>query len=727
MNETSTTIVWKEKRIMAPLAKQESITESISENCFAEDERSLTGSVSSSVSSLLPNDEPLKKGIDMTNLRVEPGAGDLGSSHLSPLNRAKNRFKIFMGAGKKQGKKEGGDESDDSPSEDGPSSPSIKEESCESLSKAAPSNKKGKENRLSVDDVPEGDKKKHRRKNSKIRKKKKNEESSRTSQDLEKDDNAIFVENFNELSGLEHFLSSKMSELSQDIRREAVADKVYKAAVKEFHEFVITAKASQDNTVQYRHRDIMVKFNTILKACAVEHNWTEDSLVSTCQNAFRAYLHEFNKNKKVYMKSDSSKEKKTKKKGNRQTEDKNYVEHNDHQYLLVQFGIPQHCESCNHLMWMVEKVYVCRNCQYTIHRKCCVRSFVRCKKPNGKSGKKVQKIFRIPLEDLTDTHMRVPAVIERLFCAIEVDGLYTVGVYRKPGHAAKIKQLSQAIDTNYEKVDFTDYPINVLTSVTKKFFREMPEPLMLFDLYDDYIRAGECADKKERIQLLYSVIEKLPETNNHLLTRLIFHLAKIAQHEDHNRMSASSLAIVFAPGIMRCNRTLPAQQSLEHVPKLNLCLESIIEEQLNKLKHSLADIKTLDTATASATDRLKTVRASIRNVSAQGEEVTDGLSLFRDKAIQERNENCEAFAEELMLKQQIMSMQQEKELLTIDMPSMDMRHSSSEEDMLSTDDLENTGRDLGSRGCRGNSGDKDNEERSITMDQPDICNLEAEV
>ena len=53
--------------------------------------------MSSSVSSLLPGEEAPKARIDLTNLKVEPGSGDLGASHLSPLNRAKNRFKIFMG------------------------------------------------------------------------------------------------------------------------------------------------------------------------------------------------------------------------------------------------------------------------------------------------------------------------------------------------------------------------------------------------------------------------------------------------------------------------------------------------------------------------------------------------------------------------------------------------------------------------------------------------------
>ena len=39
-------------------------------------------------------------------------------------------------------------------------------------------------------------------------------------------------------------------------------------------------------------------------------------------------------------------------------------------------------------------------------------------------------------------------------------------------------------------IDFSDYHVHVLTSVMKTFFRELPEPLLTFDLYDDFIRAS---------------------------------------------------------------------------------------------------------------------------------------------------------------------------------------------------------------------------------------------
>ncbi len=65
--------------------------------------------------------------------------------------------------------------------------------------------------------------------------------------------------------------------------------------------------------------------------------------------------------------------------------------------------------------------------------------------------------------------------------------------------------------------------------------------------------------------------------------------------------------------------------------------------------------------------------------------------------------------EEKMLSDQIRSLQEEKELLTIQMPALECRHSSSEEDILSTDDIESAPGDLE---------DTTYEEYAITFDFP---------
>lgn len=69
-----------------------------------------------------------------------------------------------------------------------------------------------------------------------------------------------------------------------------------------------------------------------------------------------------------------------------------------------------------------------------------------------------------------------------------------------------------------EGVDLDLYPIHVLTATLKAFFRDMPEPLMTFELYDSYL----LATSKCTVQCVShsSNVCKSSETMN-----LLFHCA----------------------------------------------------------------------------------------------------------------------------------------------------------------------------------------------------------
>lgn len=92
-----------------------------------------------------------------------------------------------------------------------------------------------------------------------------------------------------------------------------------------------------------------------------------------------------------------------------------------------------------------------------------------------------------------------------------------------------------------------------------------------------------------------------------MITFLFF---RVALHENVNRMNASSLAIVFAPCVLRTNKLVPAQESLRDIEQQTLCISSIISNQMDKIKSTLADIDTLDTAHHTATHRLSSLRIS---------------------------------------------------------------------------------------------------------------------
>lgn len=52
----------------------------------------------------------------------------------------------------------------------------------------------------------------------------------------------------------------------------------------------------------------------------------------------------------------------------------------------------------------------------------------------------------------------------------------------------------------------------------------MPEPLLTFDCYDDFIRAASLSE--DRVSTLFNILKKLPKVNYDLMERLVFHLAR---------------------------------------------------------------------------------------------------------------------------------------------------------------------------------------------------------
>lgn len=93
--------------------------------------------------------------------------------------------------------------------------------------------------------------------------------------------------------------------------------------------------------------------------------------------------------------------------------------------------------------------------------------------------------------------------------------------------SSKVKELKAKIEEgHHELVNFENYQVHVLTSVLKCFFREMPEPLLTFDCYEDFLRAANLTEPHDRVSTLFAILKKLPKPNFDLMERLIFHLAR---------------------------------------------------------------------------------------------------------------------------------------------------------------------------------------------------------
>lgn len=340
----------------------------------------------------------------------------------------------------------------------------------------------------------------------------------------------------------------------------------------------------------------------------------------------------------------------------------------------MQFGMPTFCEHCNDLLWIMEKGHVCQICKYTCHRKCINKGSTPCKGVQ-ESTQQISgtKVFCVPLKSLVHEDEKVPRFMDNLITLIETHGLFTEGIYRKPGSVQKVKMLKLALDSGLVEISIEEYPVHVLTNTLKAFFRDLPEPLLTFELYDEFIQAAEIHDEKEAVQVLYSLIERVPRVNHDVLERLIFHLARVASKESSNKMSVNALAIIFAPCLLRTNQKTQAQDMFVQMARQQQVVEKILQEQLRKMLATLRDINTLMSAEETAAERLKYVRASMR-------QITPSQPASSDENLVEQ---------ERVISSHIRSLQEERDNLTSTMPQLEYRHSSDDE-MLSIEDVEST-------------------------------------
>lgn len=93
------------------------------------------------------------------------------------------------------------------------------------------------------------------------------------------------------------------------------------------------------------------------------------------------------------------------------------------------------------------------------------------------------------------------------------------------GVSSKVKELKVDIEEGKE-IDWEVYPVHILTSVFKGFLREMPEPLLTFELYDEFLRAADLSQQEDRVVTIFALLKKLPKANFDLMERLVFHLAR---------------------------------------------------------------------------------------------------------------------------------------------------------------------------------------------------------
>ncbi|MGH0116759.1 UNVERIFIED_CONTAM: hypothetical protein FKN15_051485 [Acipenser sinensis] len=120
-------------------------------------------------------------------------------------------------------------------------------------------------------------------------------------------------------------------------------------------------------------------------------------------------------------------------------------------------------------------------------------------------------VFGQKLEDTVQYERRygeqlAPLIVEQCAKFIRSRGLLEVGLFRLPGQATLVKELRNAFDAG-EKPSFdSSTDVHTVASLLKLYLRELPEPLVPFSKYEDFLLCAKLlAGGKE--QSLFNKVE----------------------------------------------------------------------------------------------------------------------------------------------------------------------------------------------------------------------------
>ncbi|XP_028283720.1 rho GTPase-activating protein 1-like isoform X1 [Parambassis ranga] len=143
----------------------------------------------------------------------------------------------------------------------------------------------------------------------------------------------------------------------------------------------------------------------------------------------------------------------------------------------------------------------------------------------------------------------VPVVMRDTIIFLSEQGLEIEGVFRRSANVTLVKEVQLKYNSG-QAVNFRDMEdVHLAAVILKIFLRELPEPLLTYQLYNDIVNLASVSSDSQ-VTVMKTLVESLPEENYASLRYLITFLAQVSANSEVNKMTNSNLAVVFGPNLL---------------------------------------------------------------------------------------------------------------------------------------------------------------------------------
>uniref|UniRef100_A0A8C2X452 Rho GTPase activating protein 45 n=1 Tax=Cyclopterus lumpus TaxID=8103 RepID=A0A8C2X452_CYCLU len=257
-------------------------------------------------------------------------------------------------------------------------------------------------------------------------------------------------------------------------------------------------------------------------------------------------------------------------------------------HRLRKLRTPAKCRECDSYVYF--QGAECEECFLACHKRCLETLAIQC------GHKKLQGRLQLFGRDFSQVAGDgIPFIVTKCVSELERRALKMKGIYRVNGVKTRVEKLCQAFENGKELVELSQCSPHDISNVLKLYLRQLPEPIMLFRLYNRLMGLAKESLQGEGPELvdlgpdtypealvlvdkLKELLKELPKANIATLRYIIRHLRRIVELEEDNKMSPSNLGIVFGPSLMRPRPTgaTISLSSLVDYPHQARIVESLI-------------------------------------------------------------------------------------------------------------------------------------------------------
>lgn len=154
------------------------------------------------------------------------------------------------------------------------------------------------------------------------------------------------------------------------------------------------------------------------------------------------------------------------------------------------------------------------------------------------------------------SQLRIPIVVDDVIRALRQKDMSVEGIFRLNGNIKNLRELTEQINaTPLKSPAFDKYLAVQLAALMKKWLRELPNPLLTFNLYELWIASRKLGDVAKGKRILHLTYCMLPRCHRNLLEVLLYFFSWVASfavidEETGSKMDTHNLATVIAPNIL---------------------------------------------------------------------------------------------------------------------------------------------------------------------------------